>query len=287
MKRTDHALISTSIRTLADLVVFRPRSLEDAVRVACEAGAAPTIVAGGTDIVAQCNEGLSPRALLALSAVRELQNIAVRGDSLSIGSLVTHDAGSNSETVRRSLPGFASAWDLIANVRIRFSATLGGNVMARRRYEMPLLLSALGARLRFADASGEVERDVANPAEPLVSPRAILTAAVIPLAGAIAFDYDRSLRPIVTHAVALRRSAAGTICGRVVIGTEALPLYAYDFALDGGDRTALRDKAPDIARETYRAFPLDVPATTRTAYLRRVGPVVLARQLVRLADDAA
>ena len=173
------------MRSLPAMRVFEPATIDEAVAVLERDDVARVVVAGGTDLVAQFNEGVTPVDLIAIRGIGALQNIAVAGDQLRIGSCVTHDAGSRSEIVRRAVPGFAAAWGRIANVRVRMTATIGGNVMARRtRYEMPVLLDALGASLIF---SGK-----------------LLVEIAIPLEGLVALDYDRSLRPVMTQVACVR-----------------------------------------------------------------------------------
>jgi CO/xanthine dehydrogenase FAD-binding subunit len=63
--------------------------------------------------------------------------------------------------VREYASGFAAAWGKIANVRVRFSATIGGNLMARHtRYECSILLSALEANARLRGPAGTFEMPV-------------------------------------------------------------------------------------------------------------------------------
>jgi CO/xanthine dehydrogenase FAD-binding subunit len=108
MKRTDGGLISTSFRTIGDVAVIRPRSLDDAVAALMQHPVPPAILAGGTDMVARFNEGFNPRRVLALADVGELSAIENDGENLRLGALVTHAQGSQSETVRRAAPGFAA-----------------------------------------------------------------------------------------------------------------------------------------------------------------------------------
>lgn len=260
MKRTADGWIATSMRTLDAMRVYRPATVRDAVAELSRA-VPPTVVAGGTDLVAQFNEGLVPHDLLALRDIEALRRIAVIDGRLHIGSCVTHDAGSRSNAVRDAVPGFASAWGRIANARVRLTATLGGNVMARRtRYELPILLEALGAAMHFEGA--------------------LLTEVTIPLTGLIAFDYDRTLRPVMTQAVALRRAGDGGVTLRAAVGTEAVAPHALVAVLAGDPRRAAGDayaSLPDAFADAY----------TSNAYLRRAGCAILERQLKRLAREAA
>jgi carbon-monoxide dehydrogenase medium subunit len=279
MKRTDGGLISTSFRTIGDVAVIRPRSLDDAVAALMQHQVPPAILAGGTDMVARFNEGFNPRRVLALADVGELSAIEDDGEVLRIGALVTHARGSQSDTVRRAVPSFASAWARIANVRVRFTATIGGNVMARRtRYEMPVLLAALGAQIRVRDGNASRLWNVQSYLQREGAPRELLTHVEIPLADLCAFDYERGMRPIITQALAVRRSGKGLQL-RVALGTEAMAPYVLEGTCDDltGDIEAL-------AARLFEGLPSCVcDHLTSNAYLRDVGRTLLGRQLTRLA----
>lgn len=268
MKRTADGWIATSMRSLGVLPVFRPANVGDAVAALASVGA-PTIIAGGTDLVAQFNDGYVPHGLLALRDIDALRRIHVAGGRLHIGSCVTHDAGSRSDVVRSVAPGFAAAWGRVANVRVRMTATIGGNVMARRaRYELPILLDAIGGELHFNGT--------------------LLVSISIPLNDLIAFDYDRSLRPITTQAVCVRRTASGTFTARATIGTEAAAPLGFAVPLDATSRSALGEVAAQAAARAYGDFPEAFSDHyTSNAYLRRVGRVLLERQLIRISHAAA
>ncbi len=280
-------MIATSFRTVGDLVVYRPRSLAEAVRIASESELPPALLAGGTDMVAQFNQGRSPTEVVALAGLAELREISLRDDELHIGAMVTHADGSLDATVRRAAPGFAAAWGKIANVRVRFAATLGGNLMARRtRYEMPILLSALNGRVHFEAAGSAGTTGADEFAQYAPGARTILTRAVIPLRGLVAFDYDRTLRPIMTLALCVRR-VGEELRARTVIGTEAMQPHVLDFGFGHGELRRIAAEARDTARQAFAALPADVcDPYTGNAYLRGAGTALLARALARVAHDA-
>lgn len=269
------------------MAVYRPRSVDEAVRIVAESDVPPALLAGGTDMVAQFNEGRAPRSVLALGGLTELRTIALRDGELHLGGLATHADGSAHPSVRRTIPGFAAAWSRIANVRVRFTATMGGNLMARRtRYEMPILLAALDSRIHFALPGTTIVADADDFAQHMLSPRAILTHASVPLAGLLAFDYDRTLRPIMTLALCIRR-VNGILHGRAVIGTEAMDPYVLDFGFEHDDLAQIAIDPGEIARAVFQRFPADVrDPLTSNVYLRGAGTSLLARQLVRVARGA-
>lgn len=260
--------IASSFRTLPRFKAVRATSVAEAVRALDEAER-PAVLAGGTDLPARFNEGFQPTHLIDISRIADLRRIAVENDLLLIGAAVTHAAGAGNPDVQRSIPGFAAAWARIANVRIRLSATLGGNVMAlRTRYEGAILLTCLGARLRFATASGQAEL----PIESIWSGEAqkrLLTHIVIPLRRGLRLDYERSLRPIMTQAISI--DAEGN--GRVVTATEYIVPRV----------SAIMKGATDA---TFASAGCGDPVTS-DAYVNRVARVFAARQLARLGKVAA
>jgi carbon-monoxide dehydrogenase medium subunit len=264
VKLTADGWIASSMRSLPAMRVYEPITIDEALAVLERDERAPVIVAGGTDLVAQFNEGLAPGDLLAIRGISALRGIAVADGHLGIGSCVTHEAGSCSDIVREAVPGLAAAWGRIANVRVRMTATIGGNVMARRpRYEMPILLDALGASLNF---SGK-----------------LLVQVAIPLEGLIAFDYDRSLRPIMTQATCIRRNGDGALSLRTTVGTEATAPFGFDMPLDVRDTAQLTGVSRSISAAAFAAFPADfADPYTSNAYIRRAGRAILERQLERL-----
>lgn len=255
--------IPTSFRTLPRFNVVRAATADEAISV-LDGSERPAVLAGGTDLPARFNEGFSPSDLIDVSRVEALRQIKRAGNAIEIGATVTHAAGCSHPVIREHLPSFAHAWARIANVRIRLSATIGGNLMARRtRYEGAILLSALGARMRLQSAAGETELAVEDMWTASLPHGALLTAIVIPLRKGLRLDYARDLRPIMTQAVVLEDNAPG----RVVTATEYIvprvrPLDAKNKAV------GILDDLTD--------------PVTGAAYIRKVSDTLLGRQIERM-----
>jgi carbon-monoxide dehydrogenase medium subunit len=256
--------IATSFRTLPRFNVVRAQTVAEAVS-ALDNSENPAVLAGGTDLPARFNEGFSPSDLIDISRVEELRQVRIANNAIEIGATVVHAAGCAHPLICEHLPSFARAWSRIANVRIRLSATLGGNLMARRtRYEGAILLSALGARMRLRTASGSTEIAVEHMWNTPLPRAALLTAIVIPLRKGLLLDYARDLRPIMTQAVVLEDDEQG----RVVSATEyAIPRV---YMLERGNAALVEGE-----------IELDDPVTG-AAYLKRVSATLLDRQLKRM-----
>ncbi|MBM3796122.1 MAG: dehydrogenase [Acidobacteria bacterium] len=286
MKLVESAgLIATSFRSLPPFELHRPAGAEAAARLAASLPRS-AYFAGGTDLVAQYNEGWSADHVIDLSRLKFLRRIERQCDALLIGALVTHWNGARSRKVRGALPGFAAAWARIANVRVRMAATLGGNLMARRtRYESPVLLSAAGATLEFVTAAGPLSMPVSAFLASGAPASALLESVRIPLLPGMRFDYERSPRPIATQALALWAGDEGRPAGRVALATEHVFPRVLDLDLSGYASLAeVRGDAHTIAARSFEALPADfADPVTGNAWLRRAGAVLLSRQLKRTA----
>jgi CO/xanthine dehydrogenase FAD-binding subunit len=257
-------LVATSFRTLPRFDVVRAATVAEAVS-ALDGSEKPAVLAGGTDLPACFNEGFFPSDLIDVSRIDKLRQVRIASNAIEIGATVSHAEGCAHPLIREHLPSFARAWSRIANVRIRLSATLGGNLMARRtRYEGAILLSALGAKMRLRSASGDTEVAVEDMWTTNLSRAVLLTAIVIPLRKGLRLDYERDLRPIMTQAVVLEDDAPG----RVVTATEyVIPRVR---TLKGNDAASLDGE-----------IDFDDPVTG-AAYLTRVSTTLLDRQLKRM-----
>lgn len=275
-------LIATSIRTLAPVRLYRPHSCEQAVHILHNEEAPPAVLAGGTDLCAKFNDGFAPRSLVALDRVDALRRIERVGSEIRIGSGVTHAAGLDDPLLKRQLRGFAHAWGAIANARVRFRATIGGNIMALYpRYEMSVILDALDAALAFRVVDRTVRLTPAEVWNGKVPPRALLEYIAIPVDDDfLAFRYDRSLRPTMTLAVCLR-GTDNAFKPRGAIATELrrpTPLH-FPVVASRRDLTSKEFAAAAAAR-----LPADyADANTTNWYLRRATAALLQRNMEDVA----
>ncbi|NLU82221.1 FAD binding domain-containing protein [Rhodococcus sp. HNM0569] len=222
-----------------------------------------TVAAGCSDLVARMREGESVTRLVSVRRIPELRAITFDDGVLRIGSAVTHHDGSTHSLVTGTVPGLADAWSRIATVRIRYTGTVGGNLMARRtRYEMPLILGALRAR-REHDATGR-----------------LLTAVAVDTSDLLWFGYERSMRPTTTLALAVWRSGTG-LRVRAVSGSEYRPGYVLEAEAATATPKGLDVHA--VAAELAGRLPDDCADYSGSADYRRHVTAVLARRLLAAA----
>ena len=256
------------VRQLPPFRLFRPTTPAEAIEILGSEETPPICYAGGTDLCLSVHEGRSVPSLLTLNTLDGLRGAEVRNGTLALGALATLDELSTHDQVR-AVPGLAEALGAIANVRIRFRATIGGNVMARRTaYEVLILLAALDARLILESSAGRRELRAADIWTAGDLDRSLLTEIEIPLTEGLALDYDRTLRPWMTQA-----AARGGI-ERVAVGTRFL-------------RPALLSGDPGEAAEArFAGLPVEFSDVLLTRdYATGTGAALLKRQRARLAKE--
>ena len=276
-------LVATSARSLAPFKLYQPHSVAETL-AALAAAENPVLLAGGTDLVACFNEGLGPREIVDLARVQELRGIEADSHLLDIGAGVTHGIGCTHGAVLAHVPGFAQAWVRIANPRIRFTATLGGNLMARRaRYEGPVLLAALQVALVFTSTAGTQSLTLPDLRAGRAPPRSLLTRIRIDTADLLWYSYERSMRPLITLATSLYRSADGMRL-RCAVATEYLQPVVLELALPATDLAQVAAMARDIAHEAFSQLPATFadPVVTHS-YAVAAGTALLSRQLAGAA----
>lgn len=274
-------LVSPTQGALPPFRLVRPRTLEEA-KAALGRWPHATLAAGCTDLVAGFREGCSPSTLISLQKIDELRTLELRDGWLRIGAMLTHDDGSQHPEILRILPELGDAWSRIATVRIRFRATVGGNLIARRfRYEMPVILGALDTRMEFSGPDGDsactVDEFVTGDSDAGTG-AVLLRHLAIETESLRSFVYDRSLRPLTTVALA-SRYRGGCLRLTAAVGSE----YRRTFALRGESAAeSIEAMSPteraDAARHMASQLPDWIGDYAGSArYRRRIVEVLLRR----------
>lgn len=136
----------------------QPRSLDEAVGML--GGADPQVrpIAGGTSLMLQLKaRERTPTRLVSLHRLRgELSGVRMVDGELALGAMTTHTEIERSDTVMAAAPVLALLFEIIANIRVRNVATIGGNLAhADPHMDVPPILAALGARVRAVSNNGE------------------------------------------------------------------------------------------------------------------------------------
>ncbi|OZD68858.1 hypothetical protein CH272_27990 [Rhodococcus sp. 05-340-1] len=277
-------ILSGTQTALAPFELHRPTSADEALQALHQVPTA-TILAGSTDLVAQFREGLAPREVIALGRMPDWREIVIDEDALRIGALTTHDTGPRNTVLRQQLPNFAAAWASIATVRIRSRATLGGNVMARQnRYEMPLMLASLGAELELVGFDGEYRATPADVWRGESPPEGFLHHVRIPVRDLLLFSYDRSMRPLLTVALAVRALGSG-LQFTATVGSEYRRPATVRLDVDVADIVDV--DAEQVGQALSARLPEDIGDYAASArYRKRVVAVLIRRQLSSAAGPS-
>jgi carbon-monoxide dehydrogenase medium subunit len=132
-------------------------SVGDAVAALQEYGDDATVVAGSTAVTIMLQQGLiEPAAIVSIGRIPGLDAIERADGHLRLGALTTHREVELSLVVREALPVLSHTFGVVANVRVRNAATVGG-VVAEADYasDPPALLRALDAEVDVTGPNGE------------------------------------------------------------------------------------------------------------------------------------
>jgi carbon-monoxide dehydrogenase medium subunit len=166
--------------------LVEPKSLKEACAILANDGEIKA-VAGGTALLTLIKQGLlRPKSLVNLKKVCDASSIEydpARG--LRIGALATIDEIESSPLAQRHFPALATACHVVANIRIRNMATIGGN-LAHGDYQSdpPTVLIALDARVELLSSRGVRELKLSEfllgSYETALQPGELISAVIIP-----------------------------------------------------------------------------------------------------------
>jgi aerobic carbon-monoxide dehydrogenase medium subunit len=219
--------------------LVRPRSVADALAAYESADGDAAYFAGGTELLQVMKMGFAQFGqLIDLKGLAELRGLEVEPDgTLRIGAATTHREIERSSVVRREVPALAELETRVANIRVRNTGTLGGNLAFAEPHSDPAtFLLACGATVELAGAGGTrtlgIDEFVVGPLMTAREPEEILVAVRIPAAAAgEGRAYDKAAffeRPAASVAVRLRIADGAVASARVTIGslTEVPEVHA-------------------------------------------------------------
>jgi carbon-monoxide dehydrogenase medium subunit len=135
-----------------------PDSLEEALDILHENGSEAKLLAGGQSLVPAMNfRVVQPAMLIDLNRVQELAYIQQDGhNALQIGAMTRERQLEFDPTIPARAPLLAEAMPHVAHPQIRNRGTLGGSLVnADPAAELPVIMVALGARLKVRSTDGE------------------------------------------------------------------------------------------------------------------------------------
>ncbi|HEU0292808.1 MAG TPA: xanthine dehydrogenase family protein subunit M [Anaerolineales bacterium] len=134
-----------------------PDSLEQALELFSQYNAEAKILAGGQSLVPAMNfRVVQPSVLIDLNRVAELSFIHEDGEIIRVGAMARERHLEFDPSIAKRTPLLHEAVPFIAHPQIRNRGTIGGSLVhADPAAELPVLMTALNARLKARNTSGE------------------------------------------------------------------------------------------------------------------------------------
>jgi carbon-monoxide dehydrogenase medium subunit len=134
-----------------------PASIDEALAALKEYGDEAEFIAGGTSLILMMQQGLvQPGKVIGLGNIKELRGIKRTADGgLEVGAMTTHRQLETSPEAFAYAAALPQSLGVIATIRIRNQATLGGNLVhADPAQDPPPVLIALDATIDVVKAGG-------------------------------------------------------------------------------------------------------------------------------------
>ena len=134
-----------------------PGSLDDALALKNQYGDEAKILAGGQSLVPAMNfRVVQPGVLIDLNRVSELSYIREDGQVIRVGAMARERHLEFDTSIEKQTPLLHEAVPFIAHPQIRNRGTIGGSIVnADPAAELPVLMTALSARLKAKNTAGE------------------------------------------------------------------------------------------------------------------------------------
>jgi CO/xanthine dehydrogenase FAD-binding subunit len=280
------------------MTVTVPTALADALAALADAPDS-LVLAGGTDLMVQVNEGVrrpAPGPVLALAGVPELRGVRREGEELVVGAGVTYTE-LMAEPTAGLAPALAQAARTVGSPQIRNAGTIGGNLgTASPAGDTLPVLVALAARVELASADGLRTLAIADfltgPKSTALGPGELVTAVRVPVARGPQEYLKVGVRNAMVIAVAsvamvVDRDAGTVGVGLGSVGPTALPApdaCAWLVDQPDWDQDAVTDELADefAVRVAAAARPID-DHRGRASYRRHAVGVLARRALRRCA----
>src|SRR5215207_4563434 len=142
--------------TIRSFELLQPRSVDEAIELLARHGDEARAIGGGTTLIILMKQrALHYPYLVDLQSIPGLSEISRESDGVRIGALATHRSVELSPVIRQSFPALAEAFSKIGNVRVRQTASVGGNLAhADYRLDPPPPLLVLGTVVNAIGPNG-------------------------------------------------------------------------------------------------------------------------------------
>ncbi|HEX6436890.1 MAG TPA: FAD binding domain-containing protein [Candidatus Binatia bacterium] len=214
--------------------MYQPKSVAEASEMLGEFGEKGRLYAGGTELLlAMKHDLLRYEHLVDVKTIPGLDKIESKNGALFIGGTATHRAIERSPLVQQHLPVLAQMEKNVANVRVRASGTLGGNLCFAEPHSDPAtLLLALGAKAHLQAKSKRrtltIDKLITGSYETSLASDELLEAIEIPIPTtsqrAIYLKYQLKERPTLGLALVLDVDGENIKQASAVVGSvSAVP----------------------------------------------------------------
>jgi carbon-monoxide dehydrogenase medium subunit len=172
---------------LRRFTIHQPKTPAEASQMLAEFGDKGRLYAGGTELLlAMKHDLLRYEHLIDVKTIAGLNRIELKDGAVMIGGTATHRAIERSSVVKQNLPVLAEMETRVANVRVRASGTLGGNLCFAEPHSDPAtLLLALGAKVNVQGKAGArsmaIDKLITGSYETSLAPDEIMTGVEIPV----------------------------------------------------------------------------------------------------------
>ncbi|SRR5581483_10015672 len=278
---------------LRRFTIDQPKSVKEAAEMLAHHGENGRLYAGGTELLlAMKHDLLRYEHLVDVKTVPDLNTISVGNNNLHIGATVTHRAVERSAEAREHCPVLVDMEHNVANVRVRATGTLGGNLCFAEPHSDPAaLLLALGAHVHVAGKNGErklnIDELIQGAYETAIAPDELMTGVDIPLAAksrrAAYMKFQIKERPTLGLALVLDVDGGNIKSARAVVGSIS-PKPARSDQVDkilAGSRADVEKRLADAAQELAKvADPVD-DLEGSAEYKRHLVGVFLKRAFIK------
>jgi carbon-monoxide dehydrogenase medium subunit len=278
---------------LRKFAIHQPKTIAEASQMLAEFGDKGRLYAGGTELLlAMKHDLLRYEHLVDVKTIPGLNQIEVKNSSVMIGSTATHRAIERSALVQQNLPVLAEMETQVANLRVRASGTLGGNLCFAEPHSDPAtLLAALGAKALVQGKSGTrsvtIDKLITGAYETSLASDEILAGVEIPIPAktrrAAYLKYQLKERPTLGLALVLEVDGENIKKATAVVGSvSAVPTQSTKAnGLLAGPKSQVERQLGDAAEALAQAAdPVD-DLEGSAEYKRHLIGVFLKRAFVK------
>jgi carbon-monoxide dehydrogenase medium subunit len=279
----------------------RPRSLTEAFDAFEASGGDAAWLAGGTELLQVMKMGLAQfGTLIDIKAIPELRGLERATDgTVRIGALTTHRELERSPLIAEELPALAALEARVANVRVRNTGTIGGNLAFAEPHSDPAtFFLACDATVGLVSARGGRTMGVGEFVQgPLFTAREpdelVIDISIPPRAAGSGRAYDKIAffeRPAASVAVRLSVSDGAIGAATVAVGSMTdVPTLVPDAAAAFEGAEARPEALPERigrARDAFGALDVIPDLNGSADYKRHLAGILLGRAAERALLEA-